>query len=182
MSGKEFIFKIVVIGDAAVGKSTLIHRFIKDKFKEDYRPTLGADLLRKQVEIEFEDKKFNCTLVLWDIAGQDRYKMIRALYFNGCVGAILVYDCTRLKTFENIKSIWLNDLLINAEENVSHILIGNKIDLEDLRLVSSEEGKEMAEEIKSAEFIETSAKTGENVENAFKSLVIEILKKLGEIN
>ncbi len=181
MSKGDYIFKIVVIGDAAVGKTSLINRFVEAKFKEDYRPTLGANLLRQNVDIEFKDKKFNCSLVLWDIAGQKRYEMIRSLYYKGCVGAFLVYDCSRLKTFENITSIWLNDLRVNVNKEISFVLIGNKMDLVDSRLVSNEQGMELANEINATEFIETSAKTGENVIDAFKSLVIEILRRYVEI-
>ncbi len=181
MSKGDYIFKIVIIGDAAVGKTSLINRFVEAKFKEDYRPTLGANLLRQNVEIEVDGKQFLCTLVLWDIAGQSRFELIRSLYFKGCVGAFLVYDCTRPKTFENITNIWLNELLINTGSRVSFILIGNKIDLKDSQSVLKEEGIELAEEINATEFIETSAKTGENVNNVFKSLSIQILKNLGKI-
>lgn len=181
MSEEEYIFKIVIIGDAAVGKTSLINRFIEAKFKEDYRPTLGANLLRQNVEIEVDGKQFLCTLVIWDIAGQSRFELIRSLYFKGCVGAFLVYDCTRPTTFEDITKIWLNELLINTGSRVSFVLIGNKIDLKDSQSVLKEEGIELAEEINATEFIETSAKTGENVTNAFKSLSIQILKNLGKI-
>lgn len=181
MSKGDYIFKIVIIGDAAVGKTSLINRFIEAKFKEDYRPTLGANLLRQNVEIEVDGKQFLCTLVIWDIAGQRRFELIRSLYFKGCVGAFLVYDCTRPTTFENITNIWLNELLINTGSRVSFVLIGNKIDLKDSQSVLKEEGMELAEEIDATEFIETSAKSGENVTNAFKSLSIQILKNLGKI-
>lgn len=181
MSEGDYIFKIVVIGDAAVGKTSLISRFVEAKFKEDYRPTLGANLLRQNVGIEVDGKQFLCTLVIWDIAGQSRFELIRSLYFKGCVGAFLVYDCTRPTTFENITNIWLNELLINTGSTVSFVLIGNKIDLKDSQSVLKEEGMELAEEINATKFIETSAKSGENVNNAFKSLSIQILKNLGKI-
>jgi len=181
MSEEEYIFKIVIIGDAAVGKTSLISRFVEAKFKEDYRPTLGANLLRQNVEIEVDGKLFLCTLVIWDIAGQSRFELIRSLYFKGCVGAFLVYDCTRPTTFEDITNIWLNELLINTGSRVSFVLIGNKIDLKDSQSVLKEKGIELAEEINATEFIETSAKTGENVNKAFKSLSIQILKNLGKI-
>lgn len=181
MSEEEYVFKVVVIGDAAVGKTSLISRFVEAKFKEDYRPTLGANLLRQNVEIEVDGKQFLCTLVIWDIAGQCRFELIRSLYFKGCLGAFLVYDCTRPTTFENIRNIWLNDLLINTGSRVSFVLIGNKIDLKDSQSVLKEEGIELAEEINATEFIETSAKTGVNVNNAFKSLSLQILKNLGKI-
>jgi len=181
MSEGDYIFKIVIIGDAAVGKTSLINRFVGAKFKEDYRPTLGANLLRQNVEIEVDAKQFLCTLVIWDIAGQSRFELIRSLYFKGSVAGCLVYDCTRPTTFENIKNIWLNELLINTGSTLSFVLIGNKIDLKDSQSVLKEEGMELAQEINATEFIETSAKTGENVIHAFKSLSIQILKNLGKI-
>jgi len=181
MNEGDYIFKIVIIGDAAVGKTSLINRFVEAKFKEDYRPTLGANLLRQNVEIKVDGKQFLCTLVIWDIAGQSRFELIRSLYFKGCVGAFLVYDCTRPTTFENITNIWLNELLISTGSTLSFVLIGNKIDLKDSQSVLKEEGMELAEEINATEFIETSAKSGENVTNAFKSLSIQILKNLGKI-
>jgi len=182
MTEGEFVFKIVICGDSAIGKTSLIKNYVEKTFEKEYKPTLGCDLFKKDIDINFKDKKFHCRLVLWDIAGQDRYEHVRPLYFQGCVGAFLVYDCTRLKTFENISNVWLNDLIVNVQGETSFVLIGNKIDLEDARLVSVEQGKELAEEINATEFIETSAKTGENVEYAFNTLVIQILKKLGEIH
>lgn len=181
MNEGEFVFKIVICGDASVGKTSLIKSYIEKTFELEYKPTLGCDLFKKDIDINFEEKRFHCRLVLWDIAGQDRYEHVRSLYFQGCVGAFLVYDCTRPKTFENITNTWLNDLIVNVKEEISFILIGNKIDLEDAQLISKEKGKELADEINAVDFIETSAKTGVNVEDSFKTLVIQVLKKLGAL-
>ncbi len=176
---KEFVFKIVILGDAAVGKTSLINMYIEQSFSEDYKPTLGANIIRKDVNVE----KINASvrLIMWDLAGQEKYNVIRSMYFQGCVGALLVYDVTRNSTFETIDSKWLKDFKKYVKKEGTYILIGNKIDLNDERVVSTEDGEKYAKEIDASDFIETSARYGENVEQAFSNLVNQILKKLGEI-
>lgn len=177
---KEFVFKIVVLGDAAVGKTSLINMYIEQSFSEDYKPTLGANIIRKDVFVD----KINASvrLIMWDLAGQEKYNVIRSMYFQGCVGALLVYDVTRANTFETIDSKWLKDFNKYVKKEGTYILIGNKVDLKDERVVSTEEGEKYAKKIEASDFIETSAKYGENVEQAFNNLVHQILKKLGEID
>ena len=176
---KEFVFKIVVLGDAAVGKTSLINMYIEQSFSEDYKPTLGANIIRKDVQVD----KINASvrLIMWDLAGQEKYNVIRSMYFQGCVGALLVYDVTRHNTFETIDSKWLKDFKKYVKKEGTYILIGNKIDLNDDRVVSTEDGQKYAKQIDASDFIETSAKYGENVEQAFSNLVTQILRKLGEI-
>jgi small GTP-binding protein len=176
---KEFVFKIVVLGDAAVGKTSLINMYIEQSFQEDYKPTLGANIIRKDVHVDKINA--NVRLIMWDLAGQEKYNVIRSMYFQGCVGALLVYDITRSSTFENINLKWLKDFQKYVKKEGTYILIGNKIDLKNERLVSTAEGEKFAKEIQASNFIETSAKYGENVEKAFENLVHQILKKLGEI-
>jgi small GTP-binding protein len=176
---KEFVFKIVVLGDAAVGKTSLINMYIEQSFQEDYKPTLGANIIRKDVHVDKINA--NVRLIMWDLAGQEKYNVIRSMYFQGCVGALLVYDITRSSTFENINLKWLKDFQKYVKKEGTYILIGNKIDLKNERLVSTAEGEKFAKEIQASDFIETSAKYGENVEKAFENLVHQILKKLGEI-
>ena len=117
---------------------------------------------------------------MWDLAGQEKYNVIRSMYFQGCVGALVVYDITRRNTFDNIDSKWLKDFKNYVKKEGAYILIGNKSDLNDQRAVSTEEGKNLAEKIDASDFIETSAKYGENVEMAFKNLVYQILRNYGE--
>lgn len=176
---KEFVFKIVVLGDAAVGKTSLINMYIEQSFSEDYKPTLGANIIRKDVHVE--EINASVRLIMWDLAGQEKYNVIRSMYFQGCVGALLVYDVTRHNTFETIDSKWLKDFKKYVKKEGTYILIGNKIDLNDERVVTTEDGEKYAKEIDASDFIETSAKYGENVEQAFSNLVNQILKKLGEI-
>ncbi|TFF96213.1 MAG: GTP-binding protein [Promethearchaeota archaeon] len=173
---KEFVFKIVVLGNSAVGKTSLINQYVESTFQEDYKPTLGANIIRKDVDIGGDKIR----LIMWDLAGQKKYQSIRSMYFQGCVGALLVYDVTRPKTFEAIKDKWLSDFKKYVEDEGSYILIGNKIDLKEERKVDTNDGEELANEINASSFIETSAKYGENVEEAFKTLVRKILGNFGE--
>jgi len=176
---KEFVFKIVVLGDAAVGKTSLINQYIERSFEEDYKPTLGANIIRKDVFVE--EINASVRLIMWDLAGQEKYNVIRSMYFQGCVGALLVYDVTRHSTFETINSKWLKDFKKYVKKEGTYILIGNKIDLTDQRMVSAEDGINFAKKINASDYIETSAKSAENAEKAFENLVHQILKLQGNI-
>jgi len=172
---REFVFKIVILGNAAVGKTSLINQFVENAFREDYKPTLGANIIRKDVDIDGEDAHTKIRLIMWDLAGQEKYSVIRSMYFQGCEGALLVYDVTRYNTFDSIKSKWLRDFKKYIRKEGVYILIGNKTDLNDQRVVPTEKGKDLAENIQASHFIETSAKMGENIEEAFLLLVKQIL-------
>jgi len=118
---------------------------------------------------------------MWDLAGQEKYSVIRSMYFQGCVGALLVYDVSRYNTFESISSKWLRDFKKYVRKEGVIILIGNKIDLEEERVVTTEKGEELAKKINANHFIETSAKRGENIEEAFLLLVNQILSNHGVV-
>ena len=180
MSGekvKTVILKLALLGDAGVGKTSLINMYTEQHFREDYKPTLGVSITVK--ELELENVNTQIRLVLWDIAGQDRYELCRNMFFQGIIGALFVYDTTRHSTFQNIEAKWLKDLKEFGESDPAFILIGNKIDLKDSRIVSTEKGEELAKKITAIDFIETSAKYGDNVENTFKKLVYKVLKDKG---
>ncbi|MFX0043712.1 MAG: Rab family GTPase [Candidatus Hodarchaeota archaeon] len=174
---REFVFKIVMLGSAAVGKTSLINMYCEGAFQEDYKPTLGANIVRKDVSLDNLNAKVR--LIMWDLAGQEKYNVIRSMYFQGCVGALLVYDVTRYNTFDSINSKWLKDFKRYVKKEGAYILIGNKTDLKEQRAVTTEKGKKLAEEINASEFVETSAKLGENIEEAFSLLVHQILKNHG---
>jgi small GTP-binding protein len=176
---REFVFKIVILGNAAVGKTSLINQFVEGAFEEDYKPTLGANIIRKDVDIDGEDAQTKIRLIMWDLAGQEKYSVIRSMYFQGCEGALLVYDVTRYNTFDSIKSKWLRDFKKYIRKKGVYLLIGNKTDLSDQRVVPTEKGKDLAENIQASHFIETSAKLGENIEEAFLLLVKQILSNHG---
>lgn len=172
---REFVFKIVIIGDAAVGKTSLINRFVEGSFQEDYKPTLGANIVRKDVNLD----NARVRLIMWDLAGQEKYRVVRSMYFQGCQGALLVYDVTRYNTLESINNKWLKDYKKYVKKKGAFILIGNKTDLQDQIAVPTEKGKELATKIKASDFIETSASLGENIEEAFSLLVNQILSNHG---
>lgn len=175
---RQWTFKILVLGDMAVGKTSLINQYIEHTFLEDYRPTLGVNIISKDIEIKQIGSLIR--LIFWDIAGQDKYENCRQAYYEGCSGALLVYDITRHDTFINIESKWLKDLLNNIKKKCDFILLGNKVDLKDNRVVSYEEGKDLANKIRAIDFIETSALNGENVDKAFLKLVQTVLREYGE--
>ena len=172
---REFVFKITILGDAAVGKTSLISQFVEGSFQEDYKPTLGANIVRKDVNLD----NARVRLIMWDLAGQEKDQVVRSMYFQGCQGALLVYDVTRYNTLENINNKWLRDFKKHVKKKGAFILIGNKSDLKDQRVIPTERGKELAIKIKASHFIETSAKLGENIEEAFSLLVHEILSNHG---
>jgi len=171
--------KLALLGDPAVGKTSLINMYTQHRFSSDYQPTLGVNIIVK--ELALKDINTYVRLVLWDIAGQDKYDLGRKRYFQGILGALLIFDTTRDLTFKNIELKWLKDMKDFGEKDPVYILIGNKIDLKDSRLVSAEEGKNLAEKIKAIDYIETSAKYGDYVEIAFQKLVYHVLFKLGFI-
>jgi len=177
---RKLVLKVALLGDPAVGKTSLINQYIQHRFKEDYQPTLGVNLVVKKLKIE--TLNLSAKLVLWDIAGQSKYDLSRAMFFQGCLGALFVYDATRQSTFKNIETKWLRDLQKYSEKKPAYILIGNKIDLEESIAVPTEEGKKLADKMKASDFIETSAKNGENVEEAFIKLVFQVLQNIGVNN
>ncbi|MHA1268889.1 MAG: Rab family GTPase [Candidatus Helarchaeota archaeon] len=166
----RYVFKVVVIGDGAVGKTSLINRFAEQKFIKEYKPTLGTNIVIKEIN----DNSDSIRLLMWDIAGQEKWKDVRHLYYQGASSAILVFDVTRPETFNNIPN-WFDDL-IKYSGNIPRVLIANKIDLIDIRKKSTEEIREMAEKV-NAKFFETSAADGTNVLEAFIYLARLMTKK-----
>jgi len=174
---KSFVFKLAILGDAGVGKTSLVNQYCENIFKEDYRATMGVHLIKKDIELENINSIVH--LILWDIAGQDAYEKTRQKYYDGCTGALLVYDITRYNTFNSIEQKWIKDFSKHVKSNVPYVLIGNKTDLEQDRGVFSEDALKLASKINAADFIETSAKLGDNVEEAFLKLVQQILSNHG---
>lgn len=157
----EFIFKYVIIGDMGVGKSCLLHQFTESKFISDSPHTIGVEFGTRIVDVQSKKIK----LQIWDTAGQERFRAVTRSYYRGAAGALLVYDTTRRATFNHVTS-WLTDARNLTNPNTVIVLIGNKIDMEEHRDVSYEEAAAFAKE-NDLIFIETSAKSGQNVEEAF---------------
>lgn len=166
----DYLFKAVLIGDSAVGKSNLLSRFSKDEFRFDSKPTIGVEFAYRNVHVG--DKIIKAQI--WDTAGQERYRAITSAYYRGAVGALLVYDVTRHVTFENVER-WLKELRDHTEANIVIMLVGNKADLRHLRAVSTEDAKAFAER-ENTFFMETSALEALNVENAFTEVLSQIYR------
>lgn len=159
----DHLFKLLLIGESCVGKSAIIKRFAEDKFSVSATSTVGVDFLIKNLSIPESGKVVK--LQIWDTAGQEKFRSITRSYYRGGAGALLVYDITRRETFEHL-TMWLEDCRKYSNQNIVIMLIGNKCDLENKRAVSKEEGEAFAKQ-HGVTFLETSAKTAENVEQAF---------------
>ena len=175
----ERLFKLIILGSAAVGKTTLVNRFLKKENIIDYRPTLGICLSTQQYYVQgFKDDVIK--FLICDLAGQSFFKRVRREYYKGANCAFIVYDVTRRDTFEEAINVWYEDAKKELG-NIPFVLIGNKIDKEDEREVSKEEGLAKAKEIKSS-FIETSALQNINVQDTFKIIGIGLFFKHFEEN
>jgi small GTP-binding protein len=167
----SFIIKLCLLGEANVGKTSLVYRFIENKFRGDYKSTLGVNLLKKDMIIESYGE---VSAQIWDLGGQESFKNLRKLYFDGANGALMIYDATNKKSFEKMSS-WIQDFK-SARGEEPLVLIGNKNDLTTTIKVNEEEGMKFAK-ANGMEFVSTSAKTGENVEKAFFQITKKILDK-----
>jgi small GTP-binding protein len=171
MSDPDYVIKICLLGEANVGKTSLVYRFIENKFRDNYKSTLGVNLLKKDMSLKDYG---NVATTIWDLGGQESFKSLRKLYLEGANGALIIFDSTQKKTFEKLDG-WIRDFKIDRETEPI-LLIGNKNDLKDKITISDKEAKEFAKNNK-MEYISTSAKTGSNVEEAFDNIVKLILDK-----
>ena len=172
----DILIKVVIVGDSSVGKTNLLSRFVNNSFNQNSRNTIGVDFSAVDLSINGQNIKAQ----FWDTAGQEKYRSIASAYYKNAQGIIITYDVTREQTFKNVNS-WYNELREQGEPDVEIILIGNKIDLESERKVTSDQGAQLAKE-KGMFFMEVSAKTNQEdcVENAFKILLEEIVNKTEE--
>lgn len=169
----EYRFKIVMLGEGAVGKTALTTRFTQEYFDADYKRTIGSDFAIKKLELPELD--ISVTLQVWDLAGQPRFEVVRQGFYRGSRGGLLVYDVTRRRTFMNIK-YWKEEAFKSVEREFPLMVVANKVDLEDSRVVTQEEGEAWAKEHGHL-YVESSALTGENVEAAFENLCKHIIEE-----
>jgi len=169
-SGKICQFKLVLLGESAVGKSSLVLRFVKGQFHEYQESTIGAAFLTQTVRIGDTTVKFE----IWDTAGQERYHSLAPMYYRGAQAAIVVYDVTSTDTFARAKT-WVKELQRQANPNIVIALAGNKADLAGKRAVDFEEAHAYAED-NGLLFLETSAKTAKNVSEIFMAIAKKLPK------
>jgi Ras-related protein Rab-11A len=127
---EDYSFKIVVVGDAAVGKSNILYRYVNNEFVSNTKATVGVELFHKSFKINGKFVKVH----IWDTAGQERYKSMTSAYYRGAKGALIVYDITREDTFKNVEN-WFNEIRQHGEKNIALMMVGNKCDLKDQRQV-----------------------------------------------
>jgi len=172
MSGlKTLNFKLVLLGDAAVGKSSSVERFVKNEFFEFQQPTIGAAFLTQSVQLDDVIVKFE----IWDTAGQERYRSLAPMYYRGAAAALVVYDITSQDSFTGAKT-WIEELQRQGSADIIIGLAGNKCDLEDKREVAADEARQYAQENRCI-FYEMSAKSGENVQNMFQHIAMKLPKQ-----
>jgi Ras-related protein Rab-2A len=177
----QYLFKYIIIGDTGVGKSCLLLQFTDKRFQPVHDLTIGVEFGARMLTLPGPPPT-TVKLQIWDTAGQESFRSITRSYYRGAAGALLVYDITRRDTFQHLRS-WLDDARTHAQPSMAIMLVGNKADLDSKRQVSSEEGKAFADE-HGMSFLETSAKSGDCVEQAFLATAASILDKIrsGELD
>jgi len=174
MAGEHVIhIKSIIVGDFAVGKTSLCKKYATGMFSEDYKPTLGVDIFTRRLDM----KGFGVVILsIWDTAGQEKFRRMYPRYYKGAKYAIVVYDITSKDTFESI-SLWIEEIRKHAGD-IPILLVGNKADLVAYREVSEEEGEKKVKELNLIGFLETSARTGKNVNDVFEMPISYVLKSI----
>eukprot|EP00002_Diphylleia_rotans_P008046 TRINITY_DN1773_c0_g1_i4.p1 TRINITY_DN1773_c0_g1~~TRINITY_DN1773_c0_g1_i4.p1 ORF type:complete len:182 (+),score=38.40 TRINITY_DN1773_c0_g1_i4:49-594(+) len=168
----DYLFKVLIIGDSGTGKSCLMTRFVDDTYSDHFISTIGVDFKIKTLSLQEKVIK----LQIWDTAGQDRFRAITQSYYHGAHGILVVYDVTNKPSFDHLQ-YWFGEINQHANPNVVTVLVGNKIDLVKDRVVDRAEAMALAES-KSIKYLESSAKSGENVLDAFMNLITEIVTSM----
>ncbi|MFX0144252.1 MAG: Rab family GTPase [Candidatus Hodarchaeota archaeon] len=173
-SSDKFSFKVIVCGDPACGKTSAILRFTDHAFIRTYISTLGVNVTVKDVQVD----DIKVTLIMWDIAGQMKFNFLRNQFYVGAQAVLLLFDVTRISTFKNIIN-WYNDITnsLKSDNLLTVVLCGNKIDLIEKRRVLTEQAKSLANEL-NIDYVETSALTGENIDETFRKIARELVDKI----
>jgi len=172
MSDYDYLFKLLLIGDSGVGKSCLLLRFADNTYTDSYISTIGVDFKIRTLDIDGKTVK----LQIWDTAGQERFRTITSSYYRGAHGIIVVYDVTDKVSFNNVKQ-WLGEIDRYACQSVNKLLVGNKADLVEKKVVDFNEAKEFADSL-GISFLETSAKSAQNVDEAFLTMTRQIKERV----
>jgi small GTP-binding protein len=175
-SDYQYIFKLILIGNSGVGKSSILQRYMNKTFEESYKCTIGVDFLMKSLEVKGKTVK----LQLWDTAGQEKYKSMVSSYYRGANVALVVFDITSRSSFESLP-LWIENYYKNGPEQKNIILIGNKKDMADQRQVTQEEAEEFSE-TNNMIYFETSAKEGDNIDYVFNFAAEKLLEFYGSQN
>ena len=170
----DYLLKYIIIGDSFVGKSNILIQYTKNRFNEDYQSTIGVEFGAKTLEINNRIYKIQ----IWDTAGQENFRSITRAYYKNSVCAFVVYDITNRNSFANIQN-WIEDCKLQCPQTITMVLIGNKSDIKDKRAVTYKEGNDWAINHDMI-FFETSAKTGENINEAFEKSVRIVDQKIQE--
>ncbi len=171
----DLSFKVIIIGPSAVGKTSLLNRFVHNKFALKYKLTIGVDFLTKSME--YQPSKF-VKLHIWDIGAQKRFKFLHRGYYEGASGALIAFDLSRQNTFSSMKT-WLSEMRSIMTNKIPKVIIGNKTDLiPEIGQIIDRSAAEQYAQNEDCFYIETSAKTGENVEKAFLELTQRMVKKV----
>ena len=176
----DYLFKIVLIGDSGVGKSNLLTRFTRDEFNLESKSTIGVEFATKSIIIDDAHNPGSQKILkaqVWDTAGQERYRAITSAYYRGAVGALVVFDVTKRQSWENLKRIWIEELKSHSDANLVLMIVGNKIDLANLRQVTAEEAQAYADE-QGYSFVETSALDATNVDQAFRGILTKVYEEM----
>jgi Ras-related protein Rab-7A len=175
-SRKKVLLKVIILGDSGVGKTSLMNQYVNKKFSNQYKATIGADFLTKEVMVD--DRLV--TMQIWDTAGQERFQSLGVAFYRGADCCVLVFDVNVAKTFENLDS-WRDEFLIQAgpkdAENFPFVVLGNKIDLEHQRVISQKRAQAWCQSKGNIPYFETSAKEAINVEQAFQTIARNALKQ-----
>ena len=166
--------KIIIVGDSSVGKTNIINRYVNGEFSRDYMITIGMDFLTCNLELDNKIFKLN----LWDTAGSEQFRSVTKGYYSNSCCALIVYDITNEKTFQNVKQ-WMDDCYAFANKNIHLVLVGNKIDLQQDRKINKETAEEFAGQY-GMDFYEVSALSGENIENIFFGICNFISQQIDE--
>lgn len=175
---KKNILKVIILGDSGVGKTSLMHRYVNDKYSQQYKATIGADFLTKEVNVD--DNKI-ATMQVWDTAGQERFQSLGVAFYRGADCCVLVYDVTNIKSFEHIKS-WRDEFLVHANvsspETFPFVILGNKIDADDSKkVINNKSAQDLAKSLGNTPLFLTSAKTAINVDTAFQEIARSALQQ-----